>query len=406
MNLNQLCAARQAYPSQFWLLFVGMLISRMGASMIWPFLMIFISGRLDLPLVRVTSLMTLNAAMGLLASFVAGPIADRMGRKGVMVVSLTVSGLGYLLMIGADSFLAFALVMALRGMFDPLFQVGSDAMLADMIQPEKRNDAYALIRLAQNLGLALGPAVGGFLASISYAITFSLAAAGMIIFGLLVLFFAQETLPKKALPGEREKEPLGGYLQIAKDRHFLAFVLAFTLVMVSATIIWVLMAVYAKENYGLPESQYGLIPMTNAIMVVTLQIWVTRHCKRYRPLWVMAVGALLYGGGVGSVALAQDFWGFWTSMVIVTWGELILVPAATTYAANLAPVDMRGRYMGIYGLTWGIASAIGPVFGGWLNDNMGPWAMWCGGGVFGLLSVLAFTALARRAQQAAVPVEL
>jgi MFS family permease len=84
-------------------------------------------------------------------------------------------------------------------------------------------------------------------------------------------------------------------------------------------------------------------------------------------------------------------------MVTVTLGELILVPTASAYAANLAPADMRGRYMSLYALTWTVASAIGPVAGGLLNDNLGPLAVWYGGAGFGLLSALSFARLAWRA---------
>jgi MFS family permease len=105
---------RQQYPAQLWLLFVGLLISRIGASMIWPFLILYISEQLDLPMVSVTSLFTLNSVMGLIASFIAGPITDRAGRKGVMVISLIISGLGFLGMIWADSFIEFALLMIVR----------------------------------------------------------------------------------------------------------------------------------------------------------------------------------------------------------------------------------------------------------------------------------------------------
>jgi MFS family permease len=108
---------------------------------------------------------------------------------------------------------------------------------------------------------------------------------------------------------------------------------------------------------------------------------------------------LFYALGVGSVAFGQGFWWFWTSMVVMTVGELIIMPTATTHVANLAPVDMRGRYMSIFGLTWGIAAAVGPILGGFLNDNFGPHTIWYGGLAAGLLSALAFFLLYRRMPQ-------
>jgi MFS family permease len=179
-----------------------------------------------------------------------------------------------------------------------------------------------------------------------------------------------------------------------KDKLFVSFAIAFTLTQVCATLIWVLLGVYAKQNYQIPESQFGLIATTNAIMVVALQYPVTKVTKRHETLRVMTIGTSLYAVGVGSIAFGSGFWGFWLSMIIMTFGELILIPTATTFTANLAPIDMRGRYMSIYNLTWGLAAGVGPLLGGFLNDAIGPRAIWLGGGLVGLLSVVAFSWLA------------
>jgi len=159
----------------------------------------------------------------------------------------------------------------------------------------------------------------------------------------------------------------------------------------------VLLAVYAKTNYGLSERLYGFIPMTNALMVVTLQALVTRQTRSRPPLRVMALGSLLYGMATFTIAFAGGFWGFWISMDILTLGELMLMPTATTYTASLAPAHMRGRYMSLFSLTWGVAQGIGPLTGGFLSDTLGPTTPWMFGGLSGLLAAIAFVALARRA---------
>jgi MFS family permease len=391
-------SARKEYPSQFWLLFWGMLISTLGASMLWPFLMIYVSERLSLPMTTVASLMTLYAIVGLFASFIAGPFTDRIGRKWAMVISLGANGLAYFLMSRADTLLAFAWIMGMRGVFVPLYRVGADAMLADLIDPDERVEAYSLLRMINNVAIALGPTIGGFVATSSYTIAFYLAASGLAIYSLLLFFFAVETLPEGKSSKENVRELLAGYQQVAKDKSFMALTTTFTFTQVCATLIWVLLAVYAKQNYQVPERQYGLIPTTNALMVVLLQINVTKVTKRYKPLRVLALGSFFYTLGVGSVALGEGFWGFWTSMVILTTGELMLVPTASAYAANMAPPDKRGRYMSIYALTWGLAAGIGPILGGLLNDNLGPKTIWYGGAVVGLMSTLSFVWLAYRSR--------
>jgi MFS family permease len=386
----------QAYPRQFWLLFWGMLISTTGASMIWPFLMIYVSETLALPLTAVATLITINSAFGLVFSFIAGPITDRVGRKWSMVASLLVSGLMYIGLSQANSYWMFALFYSISGAFNPLYRVGADAMMADLVPAEKRPDAYSVLRISNNIGIALGPLIGGLLVSRSYELAFLMAAAGMITYALLVTFLAKETMPQREDHGETLWETLTGYGRVLHDRKYLSFLFAFMFNQMCAAILWLLLGVHAKKNYGVPENIYSFIPMTNALMVVFFQLPVTQVTKRFPALPTLAFGALFYAVGVGGVALANGMAGFWVCMVVMTIGELIMTPTATTLVANLAPADMRGRYMSLYGLTWGVAAGIGPVLAGFLNDNLGPLFIWYGAGMIGLTSSLFFLALARR----------
>lgn len=379
-----------------------MLISTIGSSMIWPFLMIYVKDRLQLPLTQVASLMTINAIAGIIASLIAGPITDRVGRKWLMVISLAGNGLAYFFMINAHTYLQFALLLSMSGTFNPIYRVGADAMLADLIPAEKRPDAYALIRLSNNAGIALGPTIGGFLSSISFSITFYCAGAGMIAYSLLLAFLAHETLPRHLQGLESFRSMFAGYVRVMRDYHFLSFIGAFILAQMCAVSIWILMPVYANNIYNVPESLYGLIPTTNALMVVFLQVFVTNRTKRYRPAPVMMLGTFFYTLGVGSVAFGHSFIGFWISIVIMTVGELILMPTASTYVAAVAPVDIRGRYMSIAGLTWPVAAGIAPLLGGYLSDNIAPVATWVGGFLIGLVGILWFYLLSKR-QPAAQP---
>ena len=145
------------YPRQYWLMITGIVISTAGGSMIWPFLVIYAGNKLQMPLSTVAALISINAGTGLIASFIAGTLADKIGRKAVMVFSLTVNGIAYFLLIGAETYLQFAGLMVLIGLSNPLYQVGADAMLADMIPSEQRTDAYAINRIANNAALRWVP---------------------------------------------------------------------------------------------------------------------------------------------------------------------------------------------------------------------------------------------------------
>jgi MFS family permease len=395
--LTRLQTTYNKFPGQFWLMFTGMLFSSSGASMIWPYLLIYVSGKLQLPLTTVATLTTINAVSSVIASFVAGAIADKLGRKGVMVGSLLADGILFLLMTQAETYATFAVIMALRGFSNPLYRVGADAMLADLIPQEDRVEAYGLMRMVNNAGISIGPAAGGFLAATSYNYAFAGAATGMSIYGLLLAAFGRETLQKTAATNApKSKEAWGGYLQVIRDFPFISAIGTMSLGWVTASLMWIIMPVYAKQNFGVPENAYGWIPTTNALMVVFLQVAVTSLTKKHPPLTMMSLGMFLYALSNGGVALSSGFWGFWICMVLMSIGELIIVPTSNTYTANIAPPDMRGRYMSIYGLTWSFGSAFGPLMGGLLNDNFGPRSIWVGSMTIGLISAAILFLLSRQ----------
>jgi MFS family permease len=383
---------RARYPSQFWLLFWGMLLNAAGSSMVWPFLTIYVREQLAVPLTEVGLLLSVNSLAGFVGMSFAGPVADRFGRKGVMVISLAVGAVAMIGMSLAASLTAWFAIMFLAGISSPLYRVGADAMVADLVGPEERPGAYALLRMIANLGVALGPAVGGFITSVSYAIAFYLSALASSIYAALLLFRARETLPRA---GPEARHADGGYGPVLRDRPFLGFVGVYAVAGMAYVIMMVLLPVYAKENFGIAESQYGFILATNAAMVVLFQYAITRRTSRRAALMVLAVGSLFYAGGVAGVGLSSAFLGFWLSMVVLTIGEMIMVPTSTTLTANLAPSDMRGRYMGVFGISWGLAMGLGPVIGGLLNDAVAPVAMWYGGALLAIAASLGFVLLAR-----------
>lgn len=396
--LSKIKTLYNEYPRQYWLMITGIVISTAGGSMIWPFLLIYASGKLHLPLSTVATLISINAGTGIFSSFLAGTLADKIGRKVVMVVSLALNGIAYFFLMRAETYPQFVILMIFIGLSNPLYQVGADAMVADMIPSEKRTNAYAINRIANNAAFAMGPAVGGFLASTSYNLAFYGASAGFLIYSLLLFFLAHETLDKtvsvtKTDSLAEQAQGTEGYARVFRDKGYMGFVSLVSMGLIAPTMLWILMPVYAKTNFGVPESMYGWIPTTNAILCVFVQFSVTQITRRYRTLPVAAAGMFIYAIGAGSVALMTGFWGFWLSMVMLTFGELTLVPTASKYVADTAPADLRGRYMSVYWLGWGLARTLSPLIGGFLNDNLFPQAIWIGGLLIGLSSASGLIAL-------------
>src|SRR5215208_7584170 len=324
--IHRIKALYNGYPRQYWLMITGIVLSTAGGSMIWPFLIIYASGKLNLPLSTVAALISINAGTGLIASLIAGTLADKVGRKVVMNFSLTINGIAYFLLMYAQTYPHFVALLVLVGLSDPQYRVGAVAMLAGMIPSEKRTDAFAINRIANNAAFAMGPAIGGFLAMRSYNLAFYCAGIGFLSYSVLLFFLAKETLstaPKQESAPSGWSEIVQSYSRVARDKGFMVFVFAVSIGLIAPTMLWILMPVYSKINFGIPESMYGWIPTVNGLMCVFVQYPVTRITRRYRTLPVLAVGMLIYAIGAGSVALMTNFWGFLLSMIILTFGELI-----------------------------------------------------------------------------------
>jgi MFS family permease len=215
---------------------------------------------------------------------------------------------------------------------------------------------------------------------------------------MILIFFAKETLPPSLRGGTVQigrREILKSYNRVFADKFYISFVTILSMGLIAPTMMWILMPVYANTNFGIPENMYGWIPTTNALMCVFLQFSITRITRNKASLPVIATGMLIYAIGAGSVALMSSFWGFWLSMVILTFGELTLVPTTSKYVADRSPEDLRGRYMSLQWLGWGLARTLSPLIGGYLNDNISPQAIWIGGLLIGLTSTLGLFILNR-----------
>ncbi len=388
------------YPRQFWLVTLVMLLAWLFHSLMWSYIMLYISQKLNVPLSSVSGLMVVNAVTGMVTTFLGGAIADKFGRKGVMVFSILFCGIGWFFFRAAGTLPIFALLMAITGATTPLYRLASDSMVSDLIPPEKRLDAYSLLRMGNNIGVAIGPAIGGYLASISYNISFTIIGIGLASLSFVTAFLARETKPVVSETKNGRREGLGGYSRIFQDHVFLKILAAFSLIRIGTSILWLMLAAYTKQNFGLSERIYGFIPTTNALMVIFMQMMVTQRANRLKPESAMVLGALIYAVSIFSVAFANGFWGFWLCMVGSTIGEMVLLPTTTTYTSRLAPADMRARYMSLYTLTTGIGSGLGPLLGGIMADIFGARSMWYAAGMVEFAGFLMFWLVARQQRQA------
>ena len=386
------------FPAQFWFLVLGTLINSTGAFLVWPFLTLYLRQNMGVSMTTIGLLFTFTAPINFLSQVVGGSLADRWGRRIMMAVSLLASGLVMLGfgLVGSLPSLIFLLV--LNGIFGPLFGPASNAMVADIIEPQKRAQAYGLLRVVMNVGAAIGPSVGGFIATRSYFVLFFCAALTSLLYFLIVVAFTRETKPQGSTSLEETTEQgREGWKTILRDTPFLAFCLITVLTCIVYSQMNTTFPVYLKENSGIGEVQYGRLMALNAVMVILLQFPITRITDRYRrmQMQMMALGALLYALGFGAQGFVGTLPLFALCVAIWTLGEMVIAPVSTVLAADMAPETLRGRYMGVFGLTWGIGYGLGPTLGGTVMDNLSGRYVWYVSLILGVIAAVAFLLLGR-----------
>ncbi len=379
-------------PSQFYLLVGGSLLTSTGFTMAFPFLTLYLSTQLGIPMDRIGLLFIGNSAAGLIAQTMAGPVADRFGRKPVMVMGLLTQAMVSAAYTQADAFEEFMLLAALTGFFGAFFMPASSAMVIDLVGNERRAEAFGLTRVAANLGWVIGPSLGGLLATQSYSLLFLGAAVAQLIYMILLMLFARETLS----PGASKAAArgwTGGYGAVLRDGKFMVFIAASILTALVYTQLTTTMPVFLKQDRGIPESGYGMLMALNAGMVVVLQFPATRLVERRDRVSMLALGTLLYGLGVGSLGLGQLLPQFAASVAVATVGEIIIAPVASALVADLSPDHMRARYMAVFGLTWTLGFGLGPTWGGVVMQQWGSQWVWNLAFLLGCLAALSYLPL-------------
>jgi MFS family permease len=381
------------YPLPYRVLLMGSLITSIGMSMFWPFMTVYMRSEFNISIGAVGLILSLQSLVGIASTSLAGMGVDKLGRKGALLLSLGGNSLVFLAMAFTHQLALWIVLLLLWGLFDPLYRVGSQALVADLVPPAQRANAYGLLRIIHNIGVSIGPGIGGALLVISYTPVFIIAALTLALFVLLTGRFVPETLQTVALSESKsETSPRHdyGYGRALRDSRFMAFCTALSLTTMGYLMVMQLLAVYMKDEFGLDEHYFGWMMMSNAVMVVTIELWIIRKTSPYRPEQVLVWGALTAALATLLISVARTFEVFFAAMLVLTLAEILIVPTAMNYAANLAPADMRGRYSSFYGLTWSLGAAFGPLLGSQLSQQIAPVVTWYGATVLSVLAAGGF----------------
>lgn len=355
-------------PRPAWVLFGGTLVNRLGSFVLF-FLILYVKQKGYSATMAGLALSTYGVG-GVLASLAGGYLADRIGRRNTISISMFTTAAIMMALSRADGFIAIAALTALLGLSAELYRPAASALLADLTEPRARVTAFAVYRIAVNLGVAVGPAMGGLLADRSFTLLFAVDAATSALFGVIALV----ALPAVSLHAEAELERRSSWPVIRADRGFVMFLLASLLGG----------AVFMQFNGALPlqvralgfsNSTYGLMMSINGAIVLLCELPLTSITRTHSVRRVMALGLVLIGVGFAMTGMRASLGFLVASVVVWSLGEIVFVPVAAAHVANIAPVDMRGRYQGAWAVMWGVSHILAPAVGAALFD-VNPALLW------------------------------
>lgn len=399
--LESLRRPLREFPATFWTVMVAGFVDDLGRFLLFPFFALYITERFSVGMVQVGYLFAIFSVASTVGSLLGGAFTDKFGRRTMLLFGLLFSGLSSLLMAVVNDLHVFYTLAAVVGLISNAGGPARQAMIADILPPDKRTEGYGINRIELNIAAAVGPALGGLLAAFSYSYLFYADATSSVITAIIVYLILPETKPDTAegQPEENVMQAVGGYGKVLRDGVFMAY----TLISILVTIVYVqyntTLSVYLRDQHGVSPEGYGALISINAGMVVFLQFLVTRVVSRRPPMLMMALGTLFYAIGFGMYGFGSTFAYFALAIAVVTIGEMVLAPVGTSLVAAFAPEDMRGRYLAIFGFTWGISFAFGPLLAGVVMDNYDPRWVWWGSFVLGMIGVIGFLVLRTRVGQ-------
>jgi MFS family permease len=387
--MTKLLPSVKGLPRAYWLVWAGMLVNKLGTFVV-PFLALYLTLQRGFSVERAGLIISLYGLGSLGASACGGLLADRIGRRWTLIAGLGMgaAALGHLA-IARDP-VHVALATFLLGLFSDVYRPAMSAFVADVVPPEDRARAYGLMYWAINVGFAVSPVLAGLLAGKSFAWLFALDAGTNLVFAAIVLIGVQETRPAEPSEGAERF----GLLTPLRDRAFMQFLL---LNLALGIVFFQFLSALPLDmrSHGLDAQDYGFLIAINGALITLLQPSASRFLARFRPAHLLALASALVGWGYAATAGARGPWGYAASIAVWTMGEIAMAGLGPAVVAQLSPQNQRGRYQGLFHMSWAAAAFAAPALGTAILGRAGPTALWTGCGVLGSLCALGHLAIGR-----------
>ena len=385
----------QEFPKKFWMVVAVSFIDRIGGTLLFPFFSLYITQRFNVGMTQAGYVLGLFSIFGLVGQFIGGALTDKFGRRNLILFGLVFSAISTLSLGLVSTYAALIPLAMVIGLLSDVAGPAHQAMIADILPEKQRQEGFGILRVVANMSWIIGPTIGGIVAKQSFLALFVIDAIISCIVAVLFYLLISETKPEARPDQEHETifQTFKGYGVVLRDWAFMAFLVAGMIMGAVYQQMYNSLSVYLRDSHGIEPSGYGFMLTASAVVVIIFQFTVTRLVKKKPPFLMMAFGTIFYMIGFSMFGFVSAYWLFVTAVVVITIGEMIIMPVTSALAANFAPADMRGRYMAVFGLTWAIPATIAPTAAGIILDNYDPNLLWYIGGALCLVSTVSFYAL-------------
>ncbi|PKV86490.1 MFS transporter [Streptomyces sp. TLI_146] len=390
-------AARESVsglPREFWWLWTSTLINRLGAF-VATFMTLYLTHERGYSASYAGLVVSLHGLGGVVSSLGAGVLTDRLGRRPTMMIAQTATAFSVALLGFMTDPAAIVAVAFLVGMASNASRPAVQAMMADIVKPEDRMRAFSLNYWAINLGFAVSSAGAGFVAQHSYLAGFLGEAALTLTCAILVFLKLPESRPDPtSAVREKGREPEVGLGTVFRDGRFMGVV----------GLSFLISLIFQQGYVGLPvamgadgfsSADFGLAIAVNGVLIVAVQIPVTRAIEHRDPRRLLIVSALLAGYGFGLTAFAGSVAVYAATICVWTLAEIVNSPTQTGLVVRLSPVHGRGRYQGVYTMSWSVAALVAPLMSGYVVDHFGADWLWAACAVLGTVAAAGYWLLMR-----------
>lgn len=352
-----------------WTLLIGTVFARGASFMALPFLALYLSNTHGIHPIWIGLTIGLSPLTGTIGGFIGGFISDRYGRRKVMLWTILVWGLVYFGFSQASHIGVFMALNALNGLCRSFFEPSSQAMMADLTSAEKRKRVFSLRYTAINIGAALGPLLGVYVAQFSSSLPFLLTSMMYLLYGgtLLIMFnrySITHVTPVHQLP------MLDALMVMWKDKTLLLFIIGGILINVGYSQVDSNLPQYLQQSFSDGVALFARLIALNAILVIFLQVPLSLLAEKWPVLRVMIFGSILFAIGFASFGIVTTAVGMMIAMAIITIGEIFIFPSTSVFIDQIAPENRKGLYFGA-GQFRSIGHFTGPILGGWLLQEYG-----------------------------------